>query len=521
MRPSLSEPPDRSRAAPTIDLRHLDIAARDLALLFRSRHPLVVCETVEEQRFEALVRAVSSELTLPLWTWSAASGLAPSHPVDKEKSVDLAFTLRLVRGTTGDGTWLLKDPVAQLEQAATLRLLRETAQEFAGSSRTIVLVAPNIPAKPELEDIAVRFDFALPGADELRELLQRVVARLPRENPRVRVELTRDDAEGIVSDLQGLTMFEAERALARAIVEDNALTGADRPRIRETKKGLVEGGGLLEFIPAPEGMDQLGGLEKLKKWIATRRVGVLPTAGAKPLDPPKGILLLGVQGCGKSIAAKSIAATWGLPLLSLDAGRLLAPFVGESERNLRDALKRVERMAPCVLWIDEIEKAFVSADSAESDGGVSKRLIGTLLTWMQERASRVFFVATANSVRQLPPEFMRKGRIDEVFFIDLPSSGARTDIFRLHLAQRGEDPARFDAVGLAAASSGFSGAEIEQAVVSALYEARAGGFPLDTAALLVALRSTRPLSVLRSEEISALRAWATGRCVPAAEATDA
>ena len=478
-----------------------------------------MCETVEEQRFEALVRGVSSELTLPLWTWSAASGLLPSHPNDSEKTVDLAFALKQIRATVGEGTWLMKDPMAQLEQAGTLRLLRETAQEFAGSSRTIVVVAPAISPKPELEDIAVRFDFALPGAEELRELLVRVVRGLPRQNPAARVQLTRQDAEGIVSDLQGLTMFEAERALARAIVEDNALTAADRPRIREMKKGLVEGGGLLEFVPAPEGMDQLGGLEKLKKWVSTRKVGFLPDADAKPLDPPKGLLLLGVQGCGKSVAAKSIAATWGLPLLALDAGKLLAPFVGESERNLRDALRRVERMAPCVLWIDEIEKAFVSTGSAESDGGVSKRLVGTLLTWMQERASRVFVVATANSVREVPPEMMRKGRVDEVFFLDLPDAKARAEIFRLHLVRRGEDPARFDTAALAQAAAGFSGAEIEQAIVSALYEARAGGFPLDTGAVLVAIRSTRPLSVLRREEIDALRAWAAGRCVPAAQGT--
>ena len=365
----------------------------------------------------------------------------------------------------------------------------------------------------------MRFDFALPGAEELRELLQRVVRRLSRENPAARVKLTREDAEGIVSDLQGLTMFEAERALARAVVEDNALTAEDRPRIRELKKTLVEGGGLLEFVPAPEGMEHVGGLEKLKKWIDTRRVGFFPDAGAKPLDPPKGILLLGVQGCGKSMAAKAIAATWGIPLLSLDAGQLLAPFIGESERNLREAFRRVERMAPCVLWIDEIEKAFVSTSSSESDGGVSKRLVGMLLTWMQERAARVFLVATANSVRQLPPEMMRKGRVDEVFFLDLPDAKARAEIFRLHLARRGEEASRFDTASLAQASGGFSGAEIEQVVVSALYEARAGRFPLDSAGLLVAIRTTRPLSVLRGEEIGALRAWASGRCVSAAEGT--
>jgi SpoVK/Ycf46/Vps4 family AAA+-type ATPase len=493
----------------------LDASAKDLALLLRSRHPLVVCETVEEQRFEALVRDVSSGLALPFWNWSAASGLAPAHPEDAERSVELAYALRIVRRTTGDGTFLLKDPMPHLENASTLRLLRETAQEFAGSARTIVMVGPSLPEKPELSDVAVRFEFALPGLEELRELLARVIRGLPRENPGARVALSRSEMEGIVSDLKGLTLFEAERALAQAIVEDNALTAADRGRLRQMKKGLVEGGGLLEFIPAPEGLDQIGGLEKLKKWIATRKAGLLPGPGEKPLDPPKGILLLGVQGCGKSLAAKAVAATWDLPLLSLDAGRLLAPFVGESERNLRDALRRVERMAPCVLWIDEIEKAFASSHSSESDGGVSKRLVGALLVWMQERASRVFLVATANSIEELPPELMRKGRIDEIFFVDLPSAAARAEIFRLHLSRRGEDPARFDLKELAEASAGFSGAEIEQAIVSALYEARAGRFPLDSAGILVALRSTRPLSVTRSEHIEALRRWAAGRCVPA------
>lgn len=282
----------------------MDASAKDLALLLRSRHPLVLCETVEEQRFEALVREVSSGLAIPYWNWSAASGLVPAHPEDAERSAELAFALRLVRKTTGDGTFLLKDPAAHLENAATLRLLRETAQEFAGSARTIVLVGPTMPEKAELADIAVRFEFALPGPEELRNLLLRVVRGLSRQTPAPRVSLSRQEADGIVSDLQGLTLFEAERALAQAIVEDNALTVADRGRLRQMKKGLVEGGGILEFIPTPEGLDRLGGLERLKRWIATRKVGLLPGAGEKPLDPPKGILLLGVQGCGKSLAAK-------------------------------------------------------------------------------------------------------------------------------------------------------------------------------------------------------------------------
>jgi hypothetical protein len=492
----------------------LDVPARDLAVLFRSRHPLVACETVEETRFEALVRAVAAELGLPLSTWSAASGLSPSHPADAPKTADLAFALKVIRTTRGDGVWLLKDPQAHLENAGALRALRETAQEFAGSARTIVLVGPLLPRKPELEDLEVRFEFALPGREELKRLVAEVGQRTARENPSARLTLSTAEVESLVSDLEGLTMFEAERSLAQAVVEDGKLDGADSARIRRTKETLIGGGGLLELVAAPEGFDRVGGLARLKKWIETRKAGVL-AGGDGALDPPRGLLLLGVQGCGKSLAAKAVAACWGVPLFSLEAGRLLAPYIGESERNLREALKRVDRMAPCVLWIDEIEKAFVSARSAESDGGVSQRLLGALLTWMQEHRRRVFLVATCNSVEQLPPELMRKGRVDEVFFVDLPGPAARAEIFRMHLEKRGQEPGRFDLDSLAGAADGFSGAEIEQSVVSALYEAHADGLPLDQAGLLVALRSTRPLSVVRAEAVAALRAWASGRCVPA------
>jgi hypothetical protein len=493
----------------------LDIPAEDLALLFRSRHPLVVCETVEETRFESLVRAVAGELDLPVSTWSAASGLSPSHPADAPKTADLTFALRIIRSCKSDGVWLLKDPQPHLENAASLRALRETAQEFAGSCRTLVLVGPLVPRKPELEDLEVRFEFALPGRDDLERLVGDVVRRTARENRPARVALSPAEIQKLASDLEGLTMFEAERSLARAVVEDGLLDGADLARIRETKQTLVGGGGVLELVAAPEGFDRIGGLSRLKKWLETRKAGFLAAGGEGALDPPRGLLLLGVQGCGKSLAAKAVAASWGVPLFSLEAGRLLAPYIGESERNLREALKRVERMAPCVLWIDEVEKAFVSARSAESDGGVSQRLLGALLTWMQEHRRRVFFVATCNSVGELPPELMRKGRVDEVFFLDLPGADARAEIFRLHLFRRGEDLGRFDLGRLAGASEGFSGAEIEQAVVSALYEARAATLPLDQSGLLVALRSTRPLSVLRAEEVSELREWAAERCVPA------
>jgi AAA+ superfamily predicted ATPase len=493
----------------------LDSSARDLGLLFRSKHPLVVCETVEERRFENLIRRVCADLKFPLSTWSSASGLSPAHPTDAPRTVDLAVALQHIRASKGEGVFLLKDPQAHLESASALRGLREAAQEFAGTPRTIVLVGPQLPSKPELDEMGVRFEFSLPDADDFRRLLRDVIARLPRDHPSAKVQLTKAEAEGIVTDLQGLTMYEAERALSKAIVEDNMLSVADRPRIRQTKKSLVEGGGLLEFVAAPEGLAQVGGLARLKKWVSTRKIGFLPEAGKPPLDPPRGLLLLGVQGCGKSLAAKAVAATWEVPLLSLDAGRLLGPYVGESERNLRETLHRVDRMAPCVLWIDEIEKAFHAGRSVESDGGISKRLLATLLTWMQERESRVFLVATANDVHDLPPELMRKGRIDEIFFVDLPDEETRATIFRLHLKKRGEDATRFDLESLARDTKGFSGAEIEQAVVASLYEARSGSFPLDTATILVTVRSTRPLSVVRAEKIAALREWARERCVPA------
>ena len=492
----------------------MDVTAGDLAVLFRSRHPLVVCETVEETRFEGLVRGVAAELALPVSTWSAASGLSPSHPADAPKTAELSFALKVIRASKGDGVWLLKDPQAHLENPAALRALRETAQEFAGSARTIVLVGPLLPRKAELEDLEVRFEFALPGRDDLKRLVADVARRSVRDNPAARVALSPAEIDSLAGDLEGLTMFEAERSLARALVEDGKLDGADLPRLRRTKETLIGGGGLLELVAAPEGFDRVGGMARLKKWVETRRVGFADSQDGG-LDPPRGLLLLGVQGCGKSLAAKAVACSWSVPLFSLEAGRLLAPYVGESERNLREALKRVERMAPCVLWIDEIEKAFASGRSAESDGGVSQRLLGALLTWMQEHRRRVFLVATCNSIAELPPELMRKGRVDEIFFVDLPGRAARAEIFRLHLSKRREDPARFDLEKLAEAAVGFSGAEIEQAVVSGLYEARAAELPLDGSALLVALRSTRPLSVVRAEEVAELKAWASGRCVPA------
>jgi SpoVK/Ycf46/Vps4 family AAA+-type ATPase len=304
------------------------------------------------------------------------------------------------------------------------------------------------------------------------------------------------------------------RRLARhAIRDDGLLDRGDVDRLVQAKRVLTGGTGL-ELVMDGATLDDVAGMANLKGWLAQRRAVFVAAPDAPPLDPPRGVLLLGVQGAGKSLAAKAIAGAWGVPLLRLDVGALYSKWAGETERQLRDALASAEKMAPSVVWIDEIEKG-LAAGSEDHDGGVSRRVLATLLTWMAERRARVFLVATANDIERLPPELMRKGRFDEIFFVDLPDAAVREAIFRLHLARRGADPATFDLASLARASDGFSGAEIEQAIVAALYGAHARAAKLDAGELIAALAATRPLSVVMAERVAALRSWAAERTVPA------
>jgi SpoVK/Ycf46/Vps4 family AAA+-type ATPase len=327
--------------------------------------------------------------------------------------------------------------------------------------------------------------------------------------------LTKRDMEQIVNTLRGLTCAEAARVIGAAIHDDYALTPDDLPRIIEAKRNLLQSTGCLESVTVNVSVDEVGGLDNLKRWLARRRGGMTSRARAFGLEPPRGILLLGVQGCGKSLCARVVAADWGMPLLRMDPGVLYQKYIGETENRLREALAQAESMAPAVLWIDEIEKAFASAGAESADGGLSQRMFGTLLSWMQDHRSPIFIVATANNLTALPPELMRKGRFDEVFFVDLPSATARRQILGIHLRRRKRDPERFGLDALAAVTEGFSGAEIEQMVLSALYEAFASGVELTDQHLLAEARATRPLSVLMGERVRQLRAWGEGRCVPA------
>jgi len=354
----------------------------------------------------------------------------------------------------------------------------------------------------------------MPDETEIEQIIRDTFRELSRFS-QIRTDLTRSQFQHIIRTLRGLTAHEARMAVSRVILDDDCLNADDIKRLLEVKREMVREGGLLEYIDSEIDMDDLGGLDNLKKWLKKRAGALTPKAREFGLQPPRGVLLLGVQGCGKSAACKAVAATWKMPLLKLDPGQLYDKYVGESERNLRKAIKQAESMAPVVLWIDEIEKAFASAGAESTDGGLSKRMFGTLLNWLQDHKSPIFCVATANDITALPPELVRKGRFDELFFVDLPGHDVRELVFAIHLLGRKRDPSRFNLSALADASEGFSGAEIEQAIVGALYAAFGHDRDLTQDDLLAELRDTRPLSITMAERVAALRAWAANRCVPA------
>jgi SpoVK/Ycf46/Vps4 family AAA+-type ATPase len=369
---------------------------------------------------------------------------------------------------------------------------------------------------PEVRRLTVPFDVGWPNEDELNEVVRKTFQDAKRRSLfDIQANLTKREMEQLVQTLRGLTADEAARIVAGAIHDDNLLDGSDLPRVVDAKRNRLGTMGCLESIMADVGPEEIGGLANLKQWLAQRRGGFTHRAREFGLDPPRGILLLGVQGCGKSLCAKVVASAWRMPLLRMDPGVLYQKFVGESEARLREALDQAESMAPVVLWIDEIEKAFASASAESVDGGLSQRMFGTLLSWMQDHRHPIFMVATANNITQLPPELMRKGRFDEIFFIDLPGSAQRKTIFAVHLRKRRRDPDLFDLDRLAASSEGYSGSEIEQAIVSGMYAAFAAGTQLGTEHILEAIRATQPLSVLMRERVEHLRAWAQNRCVPA------
>lgn len=484
---------------------------RDLTQLLQSRFPLIVVQTHEEARAVALFERVCNLEDWPCFTWTVVDGLRRAQLDGRTaQTEELTACLRHIRATSFAGVYLLLDPHPFLDHPVNRRLLKEIAQQHGHCARTLVLIGSGLELPPDLRRVAVSFDLRLPDAAAIRVLL-REEAQLWRQTGGGPLAGDQEAVETLVQQLVGLPLDDARRLARHAIRDDGRITAADLERVLRYKRESGAGGLLEVELDCPS-MDDVAGLAGFKRWLAQRRE---PFLGKAPgLDPPKGVLLLGVQGAGKSLCAKAVAGHWRVPLLRLDFGALYSKWSGQTEANLRESLRAAEALAPCVLWIDEIEKG-LAPDGEGSDGGVSRRVLGSLLTWMAERQSRVFLVATANDVSALPPELLRKGRFDEIFFVDLPDAATREAIFRIHLERRGLAVEAFDLPLLAARSQGFSGAEIEQAVVSALYASRGRHADPDSAGLCEELARTRPLSVVMAERVQDLRDWARERTVAA------
>jgi ATP-dependent 26S proteasome regulatory subunit len=487
----------------------------ELLLLINSRHPILTIETTEEERAEQLLLEVATELAVPLFTWSVTTGLARFRGAPIYNSEAPESALSNIAVVEGDGIFLLKDFARYCENDKVSRRLRELAEKFRTARRSIVITAGSVQLPPELDGDALPFALGLPSTEELLAGVKQTLADLSREN-HLPVSLDFASMQQLAKNLSGLAFAEAMRTLRRCILEQGKADTAVLDAVLDAKREVLRSDGLLETVRRDASFSDIAGLERLRDWISKRKSALTVEGQRFGLVPPKGILITGVQGCGKSLAARAVAGEWGFELARLDAGALYDKFVGESEKRLRKALDLAQKMAPIVLWIDEIEKAFASAGSSgDADAGLSQRLLATLLTWMQDRESGVFLAATSNNISALPPEMLRKGRFDEIFFVDLPDNVTRSLLFALHLKKRGRDPQSFDLERLAASSDGFSGAEIEQAIAAGLYTAFAAKQQLNTEILLGELKSTQPLSVTRAEEVTAIREWAHTRAVPA------
>lgn len=551
-----------------------------LKVLINSSTPIVVIETSEETLAVNLVRAACAELNVAAFEWSIADGLlrsgsnvAPEPPKAAAARVDQTSQWtpvgrgvaqprsalspgageaeRLVRALmsgantpepapamtssnaiyntrepaqalanmesmTVEAVFILKDFHRHMDDPVVVRRLRDVGQKFATNRRTVIITAPEITVPLELAKLVEYFDLPLPDRERLREIVHDTFTRLSKTYT-LKLQLDAAGVDAMAANLRGLTEEEAERAISQALVKRYALCTESITDVLEAKKQLLRHSGMLEFIEAPDNMAGVGGLENLKHWLAQRRGAWEDAAREFGLEPPKGMIVLGVQGCGKSLCARAVAGEWKLPLVKFDTSAVYDKYIGETEKRIRKVFQVAEGLAPCVLWIDELEKVFAGSgpDSASADAGVSSRLLGAFLSWMQDRKAPVFVAATSNNVTALPPELIRKGRFDELFFVDLPNQTERKQIFAIALAKRKRKTEDFDLEQIAEAAKGYSGAEIDAAVQGGLYAAYSEKKPLTTQSLINALSQTVPLSTTRAEEIAELRDWARTRAVPA------
>ena len=498
---------------------------RHLQTLLMSFHPVIVIETVEEERVQDLLEKATGDLQMMAFDWSVAQGLGrlqgkSSHWNNEyappggsrqavEKTADPLDVLRHIQALSTRGVYWLKDFTTHLEDAVIARQFREVAHQFSYNQSALILTGEQILLPKETAHEAVYFDLPLPGPTELKRAIDSAIASC---RGRVKIDLTPQDSQQLVKAVQGMTLKQTKKVIAYAAISDGKLDRSDIDEILARKIQVIHETGLLDYFPPEQNTAQLGGFANLRQWLNRARAGFSEQAKSFNLTPPKGILIVGIQGCGKSLAAKTIARQWQMPLLKLDTGKLYDKYVGGSEKNFRQAVALAEKLAPAILWVDEIEKSMGQSGS-DADGGLSRRLFGSFLTWLQEKSEEVFVVATANDISAIPPELLRKGRFDEIFFVDLPDAQERETILQIHMTRHRQDPQRFDMPRLVTASDGFSGAEIEQAIVTALYHALHERCSVNTALIEHTIKTTVPLSVSRREDLQRLRAIAQSRFV--------
>ena len=493
-----------------------DDLVHDLELILVAHHALILLETDDDARAHSMIAAAARGSKLPHYVWRVHKGLCLDGRPDAhvERTIAPHHCLEHILTRRDPAVFEMQDLATFSEMPVTIELLKDVYDRFSKNAGALFFIGEGVHLVPELEHRVTRIDVTPPSPTERWDYVKRVLRDL---GTRVDfdVNMSNEEARRLVDLLAGMTFFEIGRLISRCVVESRRFDGATLEAVRKAKADMLAASGAVEYVPAPQSMKDVAGMQSLKSWLEKRAAIFRDPSQAEKfgLDAPKGVMLLGVPGCGKSLCAKAVASEWKLPLLRLDAGSLFGKYLGQSEANLRKAFEVSESMAPAVLWIDEIEKAFASGGG--DDNATQKRVFGAFLSWMQDKGQTVFVVATANDVSQLPPELLRKGRFDEIFFVDLPDEEVRSAIFAVHLRLRGRDPAAFDLAALAAASKGFSGAEIEQSVVSAMYSAFAAHQPLATDHLLAELAATQPLSVTMAEKIKWLRDWAAERSVPA------
>jgi hypothetical protein len=524
-------------------------ALERLKILIDSSTPIVVMETVEEVRAVRLVRMACSALNLAVFEWSIATGLVRCGSDDVTPALAAGITSEggssFVRGQAGtehdamaapaiynsrepaqvlgnleaisiDAAFVLKDFHRHMEDPVVVRRLRDVGQKFSQNRRTVIITAPSISMPLELASLVEFLELPLPDKQRLRQVIDEMIVRIGKTRT-LRRNLDVAGLDAMANNLRGLTEEEAERAVSQALVARYGLTPEVVTDVLQAKQEMLRRSQMLDFVEVSDTLAGVGGLQNLKAWLGQRRGTWEDSAREFGLEPPRGMIILGVQGCGKSMCARAIAGEWKLPLVKFDTAAVYDKYVGETEKRIQKVFQVAEELAPCVLWIDELEKVFAGSgpDSASSDAGVSSRLLASFLSWMQDRKAPVFVAATCNNVTALPPELIRKGRFDELFFVDLPNQAERKQILAIQLARRKRNPAEFDLERVAAAAQGYSGAEIDAAVQTALYTVFSGKQPLSTQTLLGALAQTVPLSTTRGEEIQALREWARTRAVPA------